>query len=553
MTPMLKQYLKIKKQYPDAILFFRLGDFYEMFFEDAKKASQILEITLTSRESGKGNRIPMCGIPFHAVQGYINRLTREGFKVAICEQVEDPKLCKDIVKRDVVRIITPGTNIDEETTSGENFIAAIYPQNKLIGFACLNLGTGYFQITELNGLEDFIGEFNRINPTECILPENLGKIFPELFSFLKKDSKLTLNQYETWVFEFEYASRIIKEQFKLASLEGLGLDKYCVGISAAGAIIYFLKDNLHTSLQHLKRPRCYSFSEFMLLDSKTQKNLEILEPISGDKSGVTLFKILNKTVTSLGSRLLRHWISKPLINSSQINERLDSVAEMVSHREELLQLREVMKDIRDLERILGRLSCGMGSARDLVALKQSLEKVPEIKKILSNLNASLLKEQQTKFPELDFLVDLINRAIVDCPPLNIKEGGMIRTGYSPELDKLYQISRHGKDFLGELQQREINRTGIKSLKVRYNRVFGYYIEITKANLSQVPDYYIRRQTLANAERFIIPELKEYEEKILNAEEKAFQLELEIFEEIRNQVLNHTPEIQVLAEAVATLD
>jgi len=553
MTPMLKQYLEIKKQYPEAILFFRLGDFYEMFFEDAKKASQILDITLTSRESGKGNRIPMCGIPFHAAQGYINRLTREGLKVAICEQVEDPKLCKDIVKREVIRVITPGTNIDEEAISGENFIAAVYFQAGSIGFAYLNLGTGYFQITELRKLEDFIGEFTRIKPTECIIPENLEKVSPALFSFLKKDSRLTLNHYETWVFEFEYAGRIIKEQFKLASLEGLGLDGYEAGISAAGAIIYFLNDNLHSSLPHLKRPRPYSSSEFMLLDSKTQRNLEILESISGDKSGVTLFKILNKTVTPLGSRLLRQWISKPLVDSYRINERLEGVEEMSANHDKLLQLRGTMRDIRDLERILGRLSCGLGSARDLVALKQSLEKLPEIKRILSHFNSSLIKEQQSKLLDLDFLANLINRAIVDCPPLSVREGGMIRPGYSSELDELYQISRHGKDFLGELQQREINRTGIKSLKVRYNKVFGYYIEITKANLNQVPDYYIRRQTLANAERFIIPELKEYEEKILNAEERAFQLELEIFEEIRNQVLNNTEQIQTVAEAVATLD
>ena len=554
MTPMLKQYLSVKEQYPDAVLFFRLGDFYEMFFEDAKRASVILDITLTSRVSGKGNRIPMCGIPYHAAQGYINRLNREGLRVAICEQVEDPKLCKDIVKREVIRVITPGTNIEDEVADvqGENFIAAVYPQHGLIGLAYLNLGTGYFRITEISNHEDLMGEFTRIHPSECVVSESMDKN-SALYRFLNKEQKVMLNPYEEWVFELDHASRLLKEQFNLVSLEGLGLEGYSAGIAAAGAIIYFLKDNLHTSLKHLKRPSPYSSSEFMILDRKTQKNLEIVESLSGQKGEITLFKVLNKTVTLLGARLLRRWISKPLVVPSLINSRLEAGEEMLRSRPTLSDLREAMKEVRDLERILGRLSCEVGSARDLVALRESLEKVPGLKSLLSNFTSPLLNEQKKNLHELNTLVDLINRGIVDCPPLSTKEGGMIRSGYRQELDELYQISRHGKNFLAELQQREVARTGIKSLKVRYNKVFGYYIEITKANLNQVPDYYIRRQTLVNAERFIIPELKEYEEKILGAEERAFQIELEIFEEIKNQVLNNTTEIQEVAEAVATLD
>ena len=554
MTPMLKQYLAIKNQYPDAILFFRLGDFYEMFFEDAKKASKILDIVLTSRESGKGNRIPMCGIPFHAAQGYVNRLNREGLKVAICEQMEDPKAGKDIVKREVIRVITPGTNLEDEISDfqGENFIAAVYPENGFIGVAHLNLSTGGFQVTEISKTEDFFGEFARINPCECVIPDTLAED-SEIYRFLKKEQKVILTPYESWTFAVDHTSRLLKEQFKLASLEGLGLGGYSAGISAAGAIIYFLKDNLHHSLKHLKRPIPYSSREYMALDRKTQKNLEIIEPISGNKSDPTLFKVLNKTVTLLGARMLRRWISKPLIVSSAINARLEAVEELLQNRTALSDLREELKEIRDLERILGRLSCGVGSARELVALRESLEKIPGLKNQLSSLASPLVVEQKKRLSELNELVELIKRAIVDNPPLTTKEGGMIKRGYHQELDDLCQIAFHGKDWLAELQQREISATGIKSLKVRYNKVFGYYIEVTKSNLNQVPDYYIRRQTLVNAERFIIPELKEYEEKILGAEEKACRIESALFEEIKNQVLDKTKEIQETAEAVAALD
>jgi len=554
MTPMLEQYLTIKKQYPDAILFFRLGDFYEMFFDDAKKASPVLDITLTSREGGKGNRIPMCGIPFHSAQGYINRLTREGLKVAICEQVEDPKISQGIVKREVVMVITPGTNIKDDTPDiqGENFIAGVYQHNGLTGLAYLNLGTGFFQITEIVNQVDLLGELSRINPSECIISEKVEET-SELYRFLRKEHNVMLNPYEDWIFEFDHAAKLLKDQFKLASLEGLGLEEHSAGISAAGVIIHYLQDNLHNSLKHIKRPIPYSSSECMILDRKTHKNLEIMNPISGEKGELTLFKVLNKTVTPLGSRLLRRWVKQPLVIPDSINFRQEAVEEILHHRSILSDLRESMSTIRDLERILGRLGCGVGSARDLVALKESLQKIPDLKDLLAPFTGPLRREQKEHLHELSNLVDLINRAIVDNPPLSTKEGGMIRPGYSRELDEFHQIARHGKDWLADLQQKEIGRTGIKSLKVRYNKVFGYYIEVTKANLNQVPDYYIRRQTLVNAERFIVPELKEYEEKILGAEERASQIELEFFEEIRNRMMDHTREIQELAEAVAFFD
>lgn len=554
MTPMLQQYLAIKKSYPEVILFFRLGDFYEMFFEDAQKASRILDITLTSRESGKGNRIPMCGIPYHAAKGYINRLTREGLKVAICEQVEDPRATKELVKREVIRVITPGTNIEDETpeVQGENFIAGLYQGKAVTGLAYLNLGTGTFRVTELRHPEDVFGECARINPCECVISESVAEE-SALHCFLKKDTRAVINSYEEWVFSVEYASGLLKEQFGLASLEGLGLEGYGPGIAAAGAIIHYLRDTLHRSLAHLKPPLPYSSREFMLLDRKTQRNLELLDPISGEKGEYTLFRVLNKTVTPMGARLLRRWIKQPLIVPESINARLDAVDELVQRRELLAQVRDALKDIQDLERVVGHLSCGVGSARDLVALRDSLEKVPNLKSLLGHYQAPLLNEQRGQLHELTALVELITRAIVDTPPAGTNEGGMVRSGYHQELDELREVSLHGKDWLVKLQQREVNRTGIKSLKVRYNRVFGYYIEVTRANLHQVPQDYIRRQTLVNAERFVLPELQEYEEKILGAEARACEIELEIFEQVRRTVLEHVREIQEIAEGIAGCD
>ena len=533
---------------------FRLGDFYEMFLDDAKKASQILDITLTSREGGNGNRIPMCGVPYHAVQGYINRLTREGLKVAICEQVENPKDSKGIVKREVIRIVTPGTNIEDELPSSreDNFIAGLYQDKDVIGLAYLELGTGSFRLTEIGNHEDVLGELARINPSECIISEKMDRD-SKLCQFLRKEQGSILNAHEEWTFSVDYAAKLLKDQFNLASLEGLGLEEYSAGVSAAGAIIHYLHDNLHRSLEHVKRPVPYTSSEYMILDRKTQRNLEIMEPISGEKGELTLYRILNKTITPLGSRLLRRWIKQPLIVPELINARHEAVAEILHQRTVLPALRESLKNIRDLEKLVGRLSCGLGSARELVALKESLQKIPAIKKQLTFFAAPLLATQQEQLHELGDLADFIGRAVVDDPPMSKKEGGMIRAEYDPALDELNQIARHGKEWLAELQQREIVRTGIKSLKVRFNKVFGYYIEVTKANLTQVPDYFIRRQTLVNAERFIIPELKEYEEKILGAQERACQLELEILETIRHRVLEYTKEIHEVADAIATVD
>ncbi len=554
MTPMVTQYVSIKRHYPDAILFFRLGDFYEMFYDDAKKASELLDIVLTSREGGKGNRIPMCGVPYHAAQGYINRLTRAGLKIAICEQVEDPRAVKGIVKREVVRIVSPGTNIQDDTQDAqeENVIVGICQVDGITGISSLNLGTGSFRLTELRAMEDVLGELSRLKPSEVVISENLRK-GSDLYRFLENELATVINPYEEWVFSCDHTAGLLKDQFKLASLEGLGLDPYAAGVSAAGALIHYLRDNLQDSLGHVKRPSSYSSSEHMVLDRKTLKNLEIIEPINGEKGEITLYAVLNKSVSSMGGRLLKQWVKQPLTVTSRINARLAAVEELYENRWVVAELRKTLRSMSDLERILGRLGCKVGSSRDLVALKESLTVVPNIKQGLSSLAAPLIKRQYERLHDLPQLVDLIGRAIVDDPPFSTKDGGMIKRGFNQELDELHAIAHNGKEWLAKLQHREIERTGIKSLKVKYNKVFGYYIEVTKSNLNQVPDNYIRRQTLVNAERFIIPELKEYEEKILGAEEHSCRIEQEIFEAIRSQVMEHTRKIQETAEALATVD
>lgn len=554
MTPMFKQYLSIKKKLPDVILFFRLGDFYEMFFEDAERASPLLDITLTSRDGGSSGKVPMCGVPHHSAKGYINRLTREGLKVAICEQVEDPRIAKGIVKREVVKIITPGTNLEDEDLSSfqSNYIASCYKKNGLWGLSYLDLSTGDFKLTELGEDEDLLNEISRLNPKEFIIPEVL-KEKCSFLDFLKQEQSAVINHYEEWIFDFEESKKQLEKQFQLVSLDGLGLAHYGVGISAAGALLYYLKDNFHNSLDHLKRPRPYHSSEYMILDRRTQRNLELVEPLSGDKNGVTLFTVLNQTSTPMGARVLSQWIKQPLLSLSLVKERYEAVDDFIKNQNCLYTLRSELKQVRDLERLLSRISCGVCSARDLIAVKESLKHVPAVKNSISLLSSPLVTRKQHELFELKGLVSLIERSLVDHPPLSTKEGGLIKKGYHQELDELRDSAQHGKQWVANLQSRERQRTGIRSLKVSYNKVFGYYIAVTKPNLSLVPENYIRKQTLVNAERFITSELKEMENKILGAEEKAHALEYELFEEIRQTLIKSMGEIQRTAEALAILD
>jgi DNA mismatch repair protein MutS len=554
MTPMLKQYLEIKNRVPEAILFFRLGDFYEMFLEDAKKASRILDITLTSRDSGKGNKIPMCGIPYHSSQNYINRLVKEGYKVAICEQVEDPKKCKGIVKREIIRIVTPGTNLEcEEGSLTQNQYISSFCHNKnKFGFAYLDIGTGAFRVSELESEENLLDEICRIEPKELIHPEDIVR-FAKIDRHLALHKEISLKSYEDFLFTKEEGERKLTEVFKIKSIKGLGLENFPAAICAAGAIIHFLNENLLNSLEHIKKPLFYSTSKYMVLDHRTQQNLELISPLYEGNKKSTLLGVLNYTHTPMGFRLLREWIRQPLLNTGMIKRRHEAIETLIKKEEDLDRIRESLNKIPDIERILSRINCGNSSARDLLATKEVLEIIPKIKNIISSFHSPLIKELGEKLLDLRELYECLNKAIVENPPLTIKEGGIIKKGYNRELDELREISSKAKSLINKLQEKEREKTGIKSLKIKYNRVFGYYIEITNKNLSHIPEYFIRKQTLSNVERFTFPELTEYEAKISGAEEKSHQLEYEIFEEIRKFLLTFIKEIQKIAEAISYLD
>jgi DNA mismatch repair protein MutS len=552
LTPMLQQYQALRKTLPrDSILFFRLGDFYEMFFDDAKKASAILDITLTGRDGGLDSRIPMCGVPYHAAQGYINRLTRAGLKVAVCEQVEDPKLAKGIVRREIVRIITPATNLEDDGAETPfNYIVSLSPGKKVWGCAYLDLGTGEFRVGEFSSVKELEDELVRLRPRECVMPAAIDKkILSRFFTELSP----VHNEYESWIFDGTESRKRLLEQFQIASLASFGIDDLPQGISAAGALLYYLRDNLHKSLAHLRRPVPFQSTKFMLLDKHTVRNLELIRPASGESAAPTLYGVLDRTMTPLGARLLFHWITRPLLDPQMIRERLDAVEEIASGRSVLHKIREQLQHVKDIERLLARINCATPSARDIVALAASLRAVPLLRETIAACAAPLIRTQQQNLVALPELTDMIDRAFVTLPPFGVREGGFVRDGYSTELDELRSIATSAKDWIAELQRREIEKTGIKSLKIRHNKVFGYYIDVTRPNLSMVPGHYVRKQTLVNSERFIIPELRDYEEKILGAEARAQELEYEIFEQVRSRVLQCITEIHQTAAALAVLD
>lgn len=552
LTPMIQQYRRIKRSIPQgAILMFRLGDFYEMFFEDAKIASKILNIALTRRSREEGKDYPMCGIPYHAAESYIGKLIKAGFKVAVCDQIEDPKLAKGIVKREVTRLITPGTVMDSHLLEEKrnNFLVAVNKIGRIYGLSSLDLSTGEFKVTEINRDEDFFSEFLRIGPTECILPNALRGLLDRI----KGNGNILINYYEDWVFDYENCYNLLKEHFKTQSLDGFGCQGLVPGITCAGAILYYLKDNLYKSLGHIQRVVPYVVSDYMVLDNATIKNLELLDPAGHGQRHATLFGVLDYTVTSMGGRLLQQWIKQPLIDVKQIKTRQDGVRFFYEDRYIREKLREILKNIPDIERIIARVNSGYANARDLVALKDALCCIPEIKKYIAKVDTPLLVKLRDGLRELPELVDELNRALIQNPPLTLREGGFIKDGYNTQLDELRKLSSDAKRWLANLQIRESNRTGIKSLKVRYNKVFGYYIEISKANLGNVPGDYIRKQTLVNAERFITPELKEYESKILTAKDSICELEYTLFTQLRDKVSRFTAEIQEIAQAIAILD
>jgi DNA mismatch repair protein MutS len=578
LTPMMAQYRRIKGELPkDALLLFRLGDFYEMFFEDAQAGAQLLNLSLTAR-----NGVPMCGLPHHAANGYIARILKSGRKVAICDQTEDARPGK-LVNREVTQILSPGTHFDERMLVAErnNFLASVYPSGKIFGLALVDLTTGDFLTTELENDAALLAELERLRPAEIIFPTEATPLRD-----LLRGAFQILSGYDDWTFAPETAFYTVTEQFKVASLDGFGLKDKTAAIGAAGGALHYLTQNLRRDVKHLTRISFYQRSDFLTLDYTTLRHLEILEPQRHDAPrNASLYGALNKTATPMGARLLRQWLSQPLAKVEPIRQRQDAVETFINNSFGLDAFRQQLTNVRDLERTLGRLSSGSGNARDLVALRLALEQIPALKRTLQSLVAadvrrltlkessqslltsaatgelkdaspnasSLLETSEAQLAEMPDLIELISRAIVDEPPLPIKEGGMIRDGFDTNLDELRNATRGGKDWIAKLQADEITRTGISSLKVRFNSVFGYYIEVTKSNLDKVPPHYHRKQTVANGERFITPELKEMEGKILGAEERSVKLEYEIFQRLREEVLGQLPKIQQTASALAQLD
>ena len=552
-TPMIKQYLSIKGKYPDAILFYRMGDFYEMFFDDAKFASRILEITLTSRNKKDESPIPMCGIPFRAAQGYISRLIRHGCKVAICDQVEDPSTAKGLVKRDVVRVITPGMIVDDELLDekSNNYVLALSRNNDVAGISYLDLSTGTFRLSESADLRFVMDEIQRVSPSEIILPESSknDRFFSSIINLLPEKSATFLDDN---AFEYKKGHERLIDQFKTISLKGFGCENLKAGIRAAGALIFYVRETQKQEIEHIKSVETYSLTNYLIVDDLTSRNLELTTNIlSGSKQG-TLLGIIDRTVTSMGGRLLKRWIRYPLINEREIRLRLDAVEDAKNNIQVRRDIRESLKSVYDLERLGSKISMGYSNARDLFAIKRSINSLPDIFSSLSYLKAELFK-WNGDIDNLYQLANLIERAIREDAPPTINEGGIIKPDFNQKLSELIEITRQGKNWLAKLEAQEKKTTGITSLKVRYNKIFGYYIEVPNTRLKAVPDHYIRKQTLVNAERFITDELKKYENDILDAHDKLTSLEYKIFNDIRQEVIKNNTSIQKIAEFLADLD
>lgn len=552
-TPMMKQYREAKAQIPpDAILLFRLGDFYEMFFEDAVRASAIMELTLTKR-----NGYAMCGFPYHALQAQLPRLLAANVKVAIAEQTEDPKFATGIVKREITRIITPGTVIDSAALSPaqNNFLTALVSSKDGVrhALASLDISTGEFRVSVFDTQEKLLTEFSRLQARECLVPEGQLAFWEKNGGKPEPRSTVLWTELDKWAFSFESAEDFLKRHFHVATLDGFGCKNQSECVCAAGAVLYYATENLRQDATHVNRLEFYSSGENLELDVASQRNLELVEPLHSSGKGNTLLGVLDCTVTPMGGRLLRDWILRPLYRQDRIVERLDAVGQFKDDPLTLTELRETIGAIRDLERIIGRLNIGSANARDLQALAAGLGTLPGVRTLLAQFNAPLLEELNRQIEEFPELVARIEQAIAENPPLQLTDGGIIRDGYNETLDELRRAASDGKNWLTDIQCREQERTGIKSLKVKFNSVFGYYIEVSKSNLALVPEDYIRKQTLVNAERFITPELKELESKILGAEEKSKALEHQLFLELREFVLPYTPAIQQASAALARTD
>ena len=554
LSPMMQEYMKRKKEYSDCILMYRIGDFFEMFFDDAITVSKELELTLTGKDCGMEERAPMCGVPFHAVDSYIGRLIKLGHKVAVCDQVEDPKTAKGLVKREVTRVVTPGTNLDaaamDETRN--NFLMSLVFTDDRFGIAAADVSTGEFLVTEEKTVQNLMDEISKISPSEMICNE--AALMSGLdFDDLRNRLHILVEPMDEQYFDDEACEGLLKDHFHVQTMEGLGLSEFPCGVSAAGALLSYLFETQKTNLDHITHITPYHTESYMVLGRATVRNLELVETMREKEKKGSLLWVLDRTKTAMGARLLRTFIEQPLIHKKEIDQRLDAVDALYQNEIGCEELREYLNPVYDLERLAGRISYRSANPRDLVALKTSLSMLPAIKTAIRSFPCGLFQEYEKDFDTLDDLFQLIDRAIIEDPPLAMKEGGIIKDGYNADVDEYRRARTEGKQWLAELEAREREKTGIHTLKIKYNRVFGYCIEVTNTFKDKVPDYYTRRQTLVSGERYTTPELKELENKILGAEDKLTQLEYELFAEVRDTIGENIVRIQKTARQIAYID
>ena len=554
LSPMMQHYLKTKEEYKDCILFYRLGDFYEMFFDDALTVTKELEITLTGKDCGLEERAPMCGVPFHAAENYINRLIAKGYKVAICEQMEDPKTAKGMVKREVIRVVTPGTNLNATgiDDAKNNYLMSIVYMENHFGICIADVSTGECYVTEVDKGRKLVDEINKYTPSEIICNQALMVSGIDVDD-LKNRMNIAVYPLDSWYFDDELCHKTLMEHFHVMSIEGLGLGDYETSILAAGALFIYLKETQKSNLEHMSRITPYVTDHFMLIDSSSRRNLELVETLREKQKRGSLLWVLDKTKTAMGARMMRSFVEQPLVDVEEIEKRQDAIEELNNKPMIRDEIREYLKPVYDLERLISRISYHSANPRDLLAFRSSLEMLPHIRLLLKECSGSALQEIYEDMDALEDLCELITAAIVDDPPLAMKEGGIIRDGYNQDVDNYRNAKTEGKNWLADLETEEREKTGIRNLRIKYNKVFGYYLEVTNSFKEMVPDYYTRKQTLTNAERYITPKLKELEDMILGAEDKLYSLEYVLFAQVRDKVAAEVERIQKTARAVARLD
>lgn len=553
-SPMMQHYLQTKEAHSDCILFYRLGDFYEMFFEDAQTVSKELELTLTGKQCGTDERAPMCGVPYHSADTYINRLVAKGYKVAICEQIGDPKLAKGMVERQVIRIVTPGTNTDAQSLdeTKNNYLMCVYYDADVFGVSTADVSTGDYLVTEVDSVQKLVDEINKFAPSEIICNEALFMSTLDIEA-IRNRMHATVTALDSWYFTDDAAKNTLLSHFHVKQLDGLGLGDYLSGTLAAGALLKYLYETQMNGLEHMTCIHPYSTGTFMVLDSATRRNLELVETMREKNKKGSLLWVLDKTKTAMGARLLRSYVEQPLIEKDEIEARYDAIEELNNNVISREEMSEYLNPVYDLERLITRISYQTANPRDLIAFRNSLQMLPPIRMVLSEFKSAALSDLLAAMDGLEDICQWIDAAIVDDPPITVHDGGMIKENYFAEVDKLRKAKTEGKSWLAEIEATEREKTGIKNLRIKYNKVFGYYLEVTNSYKDLVPDYYTRKQTLTNAERYITPELKELEETILGAEDKLVQLEYELFRELRERITGEVLRIQKTAKAIAGLD